>query len=177
MTKHTNNGSSVKSLEPSQAQLKGLLHYSPETGIFTRLAVSGGCLVGSVAGTADSRGYQQIRICGRKYLAHRLAWLYVYGVFPSKHLDHVNRDKSDNRISNLREATRSENNQNRGLQKNNTSCYRGVCWNSRFLRWQARISVSGKRKSLGYFETAELAYEAYKAAAIRLHTCNPLSAE
>ena len=157
----------------THTQLLERLHYDPETGIFTRTVVSGGCLVGSVAGTADGRGYQQIRIGGRKYLSHRLAWLYVYGALPCKHLDHVNRDKSDNRISNLREATRSENNQNRGPQKNNTSGYRGVSWNSRFLRWQARISVCGKRKSLGYFDTAEIAFEAYKAAARLLHTHNP----
>lgn len=158
----------------TQEQVMAALNYDPATGIFRRRAASGGASAGSVAGTFDGRGYRQIRVAGKKYLAHKLAWIYVYGEWPSKHLDHVNRIKDDNRISNLREVTRSQNGQNRGIQKNNTSCYRGVCWDTGIMRWRARIGLNGKRTFLGYFDTAEAAYEAYKAAAVAMHPYNPI---
>lgn len=162
---------------PTQAEIKRLLHYDPQTGIFKRIVTSGGCTPGSVAGTFDSFGYLQIRVGGRKYLAHRLAWLYVNGEFPEWDLDHINQNKADNRISNLREATRSQNRQNCGLQKNNTSGFRGVSWNSLFKCWVARIGLNGNRKCLGYFDSAEQANEAYIAAAKEFHTHNPLVLE
>ena len=155
-------------------RLREVLDYPSETGVFTwRVQVCSQAPVGAVAGTLSDSGYWRIRIDSKFYYAHRLAWLYVKGLWPRCEIDHKNRVKTDNRIANLREATRAENEQNKSLQTNNKSGYRGVCWLQKRLAWAAQISVNGKRKHLGYFATPEAAYEAYKSAATRAHTHNP----
>lgn len=106
---------------------------------------------------------------GRLYLAHRLAWFYVHGVWPSQQIDHINRCRTDNRLVNLREATSSENCQNRPLQRNSTSGHTGVTWNATLLKWHARISLGGKRRHIGWYHTKEEAIKARKAAEASLH--------
>lgn len=137
------------------------VQYDPLTGIFTRN--------GKVAGTLHGAGYIQIKVDGRLYLAHRLAWMMFHGRSPSGQIDHINGDKSDNRIANLREATGSQNLRNRGKPKNNTSGFKGVSWNSGRRAWLATIHRKGSNKNLGYFATREAASDAYNRAALKYH--------
>jgi len=140
----------------TQARLKELLHYDPETGHFTwRVRAGARALVGGRAGCTGRRGYIEIWIERRIYKAHRLAFLYMTGGFPPAETDHINRDRSDNRWRNLRPATRLENAANKGLLCTNTSGYRGVNWFKPYQKWMARASAGGKTKFLGYFDIPE----------------------
>jgi len=143
-------------------RLKKLLSYSPETGDFTWLTKRGRAVVGGTAGHLDSRGYVRIIIDGKKYRAHRLAWFYMHGKWPEDQIDHVNGKYSDNRLKNLREATCSQNNFNKPLQKNNTSGVKGVYWHKGKQRWRAICRVDGKRYAVGEFLEIEKAAEAIK---------------
>ena len=157
--------------ELTQERLQELLSYDPGTGIFTNLKSRGNRIkIGSVAGSKNPNGYVHIQIDYKKYQAHRLIWLYVYGEFPEKSLDHINEVKDDNRLVNLRLATHQENHQNQSSpQTNNTSGYLGVCWHKQHGKWLARIMANGKHKHLGLFNTAEEASEAYLTAKRKLH--------
>lgn len=146
--------------------LKRLLHYSPESGLFTWLVKSNGRVrVGQTAGSPNSDGYIQIKIFRRLYGAHRLAWLYVYGYWPPQEIDHINGNVADNRIENLREANRHEQMWNRKRPVTNTSGFKGVSFYKRRDCWRANIANGGKLVHLGYFKTPEAAHEAYVAAA------------
>lgn len=155
----------------TQERLKELLHYDPDTGIFTNLTQrSSSCLIGTVAGSEYSNGYIYIQLGRKRYRAHRFAWLYVYGEFPEKLLDHINEIKDDNRIINLRLATHQQNKQNISSPNiTNTSGFIGVSWRKDHKKWAARIMVNGRQKHLGYFNTAEQASEAYVTAKRELH--------
>ena len=125
------------------APMAALVNYDRLTGLFTRLD-------GIPVGTAHSKGYVSIKAGGQEVLAHRLAWFFVYGKQPAS-IDHINRIKSDNRIDNLRPATASQNQCNRGVQSNSSSGVCGVARNTRDTAWQAYIKLNGKRKHLGLF--------------------------
>lgn len=155
----------------TQERLKELLSYDPDTGVFTNLTQRGTrAPKGGVAGWITQDGYINIQIDGKKYQAHRLAWLYVYGEFPEKSLDHVNEIKDDNRLVNLRLATKQENGHNvSSLQINNTSGFRGVSWHKSAKKWIATITINGKNKHLGYFNTAEESSEVYLKAKRKFH--------
>ena len=158
----------------TQSRLKELLHYDPETGVFTwLLRTSNRIRVGGVAGCARRDGYRLIRLDGGSYLAHRLAWLYIHGVSPPEETDHINGIRADNRIANLREATKSGNQQNRAIHSKNTSGFPGVSWHSQVGKWQAHIRSEGKSKYLGLFDASEDAHEAYCAAKVQMHRFNP----
>lgn len=149
----------------TQERLKELLHYNPDTGVFTWIKKSKrSTAIGSIAGSKHNQGYRATSIDWKRYLLHRLAWLYVYGEFPNGFIDHINRDRSDNRISNLRVVSRSENQQNHKLSKTNKSGVAGVIWAKKDKRWHARIWLGGKTKNLGYFKTFEEAVLARKQA-------------
>lgn len=157
-------------------QVRELLNYDQETGVFTwRVYRASNAKIGDVAGTYDAEGYRQIRIAKRGYKSHRLAWLYVYGKWPIGDIDHINRNTSDNRIANLREATRSENLQNTGLHPKNTSGLKGVSWHKSAKKWRARITANGIEVGLGLFKTPEAAYSAYCDAAANMHARNPVA--
>jgi len=148
--------------------LKEMLHYNPETGVFTwRVSRRGTAKQGTEAGSVNGDGYRRITINGSKFLAHRLAWLYVHGVLPENELDHKNRDKDANWIANLREATRVENTRNKRRNSNNTSGFKGVSWHRAAKKFCADIGIAGKTIHLGLFETAEAASSAYEAAAAK----------
>ena len=144
--------------------LRSILHYDPDTGIFTRkVSTSNNVKAGDVAGS-PSGGYLQIMVQSRDYKAHRLAWLHFHGVWPKYQIDHINRNKTDNRIANLREVTNKQNQQNRSKSSTNTSGHPGVSWNKQNAKWQAYITHNQKNLHLGYFTDIEEALSARKAA-------------
>jgi hypothetical protein len=149
--------------------LSGVLTYDPDTGIFTwRVSTGPRAKVGAVAGALSKDGYIQIRVDGRLYKAHRLAWLWVTGKGPASEVDHINGSKSDNRLCNLRLATPAENQQNqRCSHRDSKSGLLGVTRHRN--RWLARITVGGKNEHLGTFDTPELAHAAYLAAKALYH--------
>tara|TARA_R110000822_G_scaffold111055_1_gene241445 strand:- start:392 stop:895 length:504 start_codon:yes stop_codon:yes gene_type:complete len=156
--------------ELTQERLKELLHYDPESGIFTNLTQRGPVTKSDVAGYNRPDGYIHIQIDSKKYLAHRLAWFYVYGNFSETFLDHINEVKNDNRLINLRIATNQENQHNVSNPNiTNISGLRGVSWHKGVKKWTARIQLNGSRKHLGVFSTAEQAYESYLTAKRELH--------
>lgn len=155
-------------------RIRELLSYDPETGDFVWLVNRRKVRAGSIAGRTwtsrrDGHQYREIRIAGRDYLAHRLAWLLTYGQWPSECIDHVNGDGLDNRLANLREATNSQNQCNKRHQRHNAIGLKGVSFDRLTKKWRARIMVHGRDKHLGRFPTAELAHAAYCAAAADMH--------
>lgn len=142
----------------THSELKKRLSYNPDTGVFTRLLYARG----SVAGTINCKGYVAIMICKKLYLAHRLAWLYVHGAFPTKAIDHIDGNRANNAISNLREDAAQLNNQNRrNSQSNSNSGVLGVHFDSRKSKWVAQIRHSGKNRHIGVFDSADDAHAAY----------------
>ena len=164
---------SLAELNPmNQERLKELLHYCPETGVFTWTAKKRGVTLDSVAGYVGRYGYWKITLDKKRYAAHRLAWLYVHGQWPDDCIDHINRVRTDNRIANLRLATHAQNRQNLSLNARNKSGVRGVSFDAVNQKWRASISVNGKAKNLGRFTTKAEAAAAYKVAAAKYHTHN-----
>lgn len=136
--------------------------YDPATGYLTyRARARLRCDVGDRAGSSTHHGYRQIKVAGWTFQEHRIAWMHHYGCFPEDHIDHINGIKSDNRLVNLRLATISQNNRNRGPYQRNTAGYKGVTWHKQRKRWQAACWANGKQNYLGLFETAEDASKAY----------------
>lgn len=149
-------------------RLKYLVHYNPTTGMFTRLvATSGRASVGSICGDTDSKGYWRLRVDGRRYLAHRLAWFYMTGEWPKGEVDHKNRERTDNRWSNLRDSDTFTNKRNTPAYKNNRVGFKGVSWHTCSKKWRARIRIDGTEMNLGLFDTPEEANAAYAKAAKR----------
>ena len=144
-------------------RLKEYLDYSEDTGDFTwKKTTSNHVKVEDKAGVL-SKGYVKIGILSQQILAHRLAWAFKYGSFPVADLDHINGNRNDNRIANLRETTRGINTQNR------KDC-KGYTKTARVRKpWCASIKVNYKRKFLGYFETEDEARQAYLKAKRELH--------
>ncbi|MDU4943950.1 MAG: HNH endonuclease [Mixta calida] len=141
----------------TQEQLKKILHYDPETGVWTWLVSRGRIPKGSVAGTIGSvEGYRSISINHHRYRSGRLAFFYMTGRWPIQ-VDHINRIRDDDRWVNLREADNSQNNCNRDLQKNNTSGASGVCWAKNKSKWLVQVGVKGKLIYFGLYEDKELA--------------------
>lgn len=150
-------------------KLKEMLGYDCDTGIFTRLKQDNGRkrFVGKPAGTKTPYGHLVIRIDGGRCMAHRLAWLYVYGVFPKGNIDHINGDPSDNRISNLRDVSQAENLKNQRMRGDNTSGVLGVCWDKSRNKWKAQINVDGKNKGLGRYDSKDDAIKARMEADVK----------
>jgi hypothetical protein len=155
-----------------KSKLVGLLNYDPDTGIFRWNVSSARRInIGDVAGSITSEGYRTIKIDNGRYYAHRLAWLCVHGRLP-KEIDHINGIRDDNRICNLRECSPAQNRQN--VRKlHGTSKFHGVSWDRKNGKWQALITVGGRRIFLGRHTTEEDAGAAYAAAKRIHHTFNP----
>ena len=148
-------------------RLRELLYYGQETGVFRWRVPRQGVSVGDVAGGPDFWGYWKIGIDGKKYAAHRLAWLYVHGAWPTTDIDHIDRRKSNNAIENLRVATDTQNLMNAKTRSDNRSGYKGVCFEAGRNKWRAGISIDGRYVNLGRFSTPEVAHAAYCAAATK----------
>jgi hypothetical protein len=154
-------------------RLRELLSYDPETGVFRWIKPPQGRAFTSPVGSSDDKGYLTIRVDYGRYKAHRLAWLHVHGEWPAGHIDHINRDKADNRISNLRVVNDSENQQNRFAPNTNTSGHKGVHMAKRPRKWKAQAWLNGKHFHFGYFERMEDAITAYDKGVAALHTHLP----
>lgn len=148
----------------TQARLKELLHYDPDTGQFRWLVKFSRQQPGGAAGTKDAYGYKVIRVDRWLYKAHRLAWLYVYGVWPGAGIDHINRTRDDNRIANLREACQSLNSLNRSTTAKSRSGVLGVIWRADRQKWTAQIRIGYRTVHLGVFKDKDDAVAARKKA-------------
>jgi len=137
--------------------LKSVFEYNPETGVFFRN--------GKPSGSVLPNGYVYLSLKKKRMLAHRIAWLMMTGMLPDAEVDHINRIRSDNRWSNLRIATRSQNAMNQSKRSDSRSGHKGVSWHSRVGKWRASIRAGGKHVHLGYYDSSERAAMAYNAAA------------
>lgn len=147
----------------SQARLKELYVYDPQTGVFTFAVSRAFVLRGAEAGTTDRYGYRRLSVDGKVYLAHRLAWLYQTGAWPSGAIDHINQVRDDNRWENLREASPAENGANAATRSVRDG-RRGVHWVPRCRRWCARLRVRGVQVHLSYHTSFSDACSARRAA-------------
>lgn len=147
----------------SAERIREVLDYDAGTGVFMRN--------GQVAGAFGRDGYRQIRVDGRIYWAHRLAWLWAHGEWPESEIDHVNGDRADNRISNLRAVTSSQNKMNSAIRSDNSSGVKGVSYRSDTGKWFAYINAGPgkKRVRLGCYPTLAAAAEARRVAELEMH--------
>jgi HNH endonuclease len=153
---------SKKESDLSLSVLRSMLHYNPETGVFTWLTSDGGVNVGSVAGNINSNGYWVVGINGTKYRQHRLAWFYHYGCWPVGTVDHLDCNRSNNRIANLRDVTQAVNMQNRrNASVRSASGILGVYWSERHKGFMASLHINRKQKRRGPYKTSERAARAY----------------
>ena len=151
----------------TQDLLQELFKYDPETGILSNRVDRGTTgKKGTPITCRDQYGYIKLGVNGKDYLAHRIIWLYVHGEFPPHQIDHINRDKGDNRISNLRAVTNQTNHRNKAIQSNNTSGSNGVYWCKRSKRWVGNIKLNGASKHLGSFKEKNDAIAAREKANI-----------
>lgn len=145
----------------TQKEVKELFNYDPNTGEI-KWKVNRGHKIkaGDIAGSISKNGYRNIMIDGINFKAHRLAWLYVYGKLPEESLDHINRDKLDNRITNLRVAGKIINSRNTDLRSDNSSGITGVTFDKSRDKWIAQIIIRGKNIHLGRFSNIKQAAQA-----------------
>lgn len=155
-------------------RLRELVSYDPDTGIFTRIAAcrpQSRCYINQPVGVVkkggigNGGGYLIISVDGAGYRAHRLAWLYMTGSWPDRDIDHRDGDRLNNKWSNLRAASRSENIHNIAMRPQNTSGRKGATWDASRQKWMSQITVNGKHIHLGRFDTKEEAGDAYDRAA------------
>jgi hypothetical protein len=140
------------------AEAAKVISYDLDTGEFVRLVGSGkGAKKGTITkGSLDkSNGYLCLCVCGVQLYAHRLAWFLTHGDWPTQTIDHINRDKTDNRLQNLRDVSYADNNVNMGPRSHNTSGLEGVSWHAKARKWMAQIRRSGRYYYLGLFESTE----------------------
>lgn len=162
-----------KPLHITHESLKSILHYDEATGVFTWLVDRGTRLrAGSRAGAIDASGYRRIGVNKVYYYAHRLAWMYVHGVMPEQCIDHINGNRADNRLLNLRHVSAQQNCFNLHVTKAPSGLL-GVRWNARKGRWVAKIQINGQRKQLGSFDSPAEAHEAYLSAKKTIHAIAP----
>lgn len=155
----------------SVERLREVLDYDPETGIFVwKVRLSRKCRVGTRAGHFHRQGYRVITIERANFMAHRLAWLYVTGAWPSNHIDHIDGNPDNNSWGNLRDVGHEINRQNiRKPYRSNTSGYLGVNWHAICNKWRAAIRLNGKGYHLGLFDDPAKAHEAYLEAKRKMH--------
>ena len=146
-----------------------LFEIDPETGNIFWKTIGGQKPHRSTAGGIGHKGYRVIRHGPFLYKAHRIAWLLYTGEWPREQIDHANGQKDDNRKCNLRHASQSENQRNRGVQANSALGLKGVTFHGPSRKYLARVQLQKSRRHIGLFETPEEAHEAYKKEAKKLH--------
>ena len=158
----------------TQKNLKEILHYNKNTGVFTWKNHPARNIKNNTIAGSTTREYISIRINGKHYSAHRLAWLYVYGYMPESYIDHINRSKHDNRIKNLREVSPQCNNRNAGISQNNKTGINGICKHKlkSGWKWRADIMVDRKQVYLGLFKSFTEAVKARWEAEKRYNWAN-----
>ena len=155
----------------SQHELQSIFEYDPFTGTVFWKQGRSNMIKGSIAGCIHPSGYKVVTVNSKTHKLHRIIWNMFVGPIPKGfYIDHINGNKIDNRIENLRLATNSQNQQNRPAPKNSSSGYRGVTWHKAAKKWMSRICCNGKRITIGLFETPEDAYKAYQREAKKLFT-------
>lgn len=163
-------GSTMEKHRLKHEELKSLLAYDEATGIFTWASDRARFKAGQQAGSVSKKhGYIDIGIKMVSYRAHRLAWLYITGEWPREMIDHINGVRTDNRFCNLRLATCSENQHNRGAKSSTVSGLKGVCWHGGAKKWMASITLHGRNYHIGYFHSAQAAHAAYCERAAVMH--------
>jgi hypothetical protein len=167
-----------RTITPSPGEFAERLTYCPDSGNLLWRPKSGDTwrerawntsYAGTVAGSREVMGYLVVGVFGKLWKTHRIAWAIYYGEWPKEELDHINGDRTDNRIANLRAATRQENCQNLVTKQGVIRGHMAVHRHKKWRKWQARICVNYKRINLGMFDTPEEAYQAYLAAKAKLH--------
>mgnify|MGYP000859479568 CR=1 FL=1 len=154
----------------TQERLRELLEYNPDTGLFIwRVNRSSNIRAGSLAGANHREGYRSISIDNKRYLAHRLAWLYVTGHWPENLIDHINECRDDNRFCNLRQANKSENGCNKGPRADSKSGVKNVMWQKRQGGWYVQLKINGTKYFYGYFKDIELASLVAEEARDKIH--------
>lgn len=160
---------------PTSARVRELLDYDPQTGAFTRKVRTAqrhqtGSRADFLITTGIKVGYRRVSIDSQRFLAHRVAWLYVHGDWPAHQIDHLNCDRGDNRIANLRDVPHAVNMQNRRTPRtDNVNDCLGVVFMRSNGKWRARIQLAGKGRHIGVYETKEAAHAAYVNAKRQLH--------
>ena len=137
----------------TQKRLKELLHYNPDTGILTWIKQYHSRFIGREAGRLHPNGYRYIKFNRNNYMSHRMAWLYVFGEWPSDQLDHINHIRDDNRIINLRAVSNRINSKNQSIAKNNTHGIIGVYKRNDKWGWRANIHADSKQTNLGTYKS------------------------
>lgn len=156
----------MRKILPSAWRLRELFEYDSATGHVTRRIASGRAKKGASAVIGGVRGYKQISVDGRLCLVHRVVWCWMTGAWPKSQIDHINRDRGDNRWENLREATHAQNKANSTKARNSKSGLKGAYRQTRNPdRWHSCITVGGKTRYIGVYATAEDAHRAYCAKA------------
>jgi hypothetical protein len=158
-------------IEISQVQLREVLDYNPDTGIFRwKIKSSKSLSIGETAGCTRADGYVTIQYNAIPYLAHRLAWVYTHGELPSTSIiDHVDGNPSNNKLNNIRVCAPTQNQQNRRVNSNSISGFKGVSWVEERQKWKARTWLKRKYYFLGYFDTKEDAIKAHQSFCITYH--------
>jgi len=156
--------------ELTYARAAALLTYNKESGALTRAKrLSNSVTVGEIAGSLHQKGYIYLYVDGRRYLAHRVAWLLETGSWPLAQIDHIDGNRANNRWLNLREVSNQQNAENKRAASSNTSGLLGVSWMSQAGKWRAQICCDGNVKYLGLFKDKNAAHAAYLKQKRLLH--------
>lgn len=155
-------------------ELRRQLRYDRESGLLFRRLTRGKVRAGDIAGSRPKTSrYSYLWLNGEMWLTHRVVWAHVYGEWPTEQIDHINGDRLDNRIANLRMADKFQQQQNLAKPKTNTSGFIGVTWDKASCKWQAQIKSGGRQYTLGKTADIQEAAQLYREAKRRLHTFNP----
>lgn len=154
----------------TQNRLKELLHYDPVTGIWTwKVIRTGYAYIGSQAGNITKHGYRNIRVDGKLYRSSRLVYLYMKNEWPSEEIDHIDRNRSNDKWDNLRKADSCQNSYNRGVRTDNSTGHKGICRHKTTQKYQVNIGVNKKFLYLGSFDTLDEAIKVRKEAELKYH--------
>lgn len=163
----------MKMIEPDIDHIREIFHYDPISGfLYWNYDRSSNAKKGSRAGSLTNSGYREVRVGNKQVLAHRVIWGIVYGEYPKEEIDHIDGNKDNNSLLNLRSVTKSQNQRNAGIRSDNKTGVSGVRWHAFHKKWAAQIKVDGKNLHLGYFEEFDKAVLARREAEI-IHEYHP----